>query len=243
MAPHLSIIIPLYNAVQTFRHTFSEVISFLDLGFGKSCEMILVDDGSGDGTFQEAQRLTKLFPGHSFQLIRSEKNRGKGYSISQGVQRAQGRYLFFMDSDLSTPLSFVEPFLSRLKSGTDIVMASRFEKGSRITTHRSLLLTFLSWSERKLIRIFSGLRFSDTQCGFKGFRAAAAKKIFSLNRINRFCFDVEILFLAARFGFKIETCPVHWGHNENTKVRWRDPLIFLWDLLRIRWYARRGCYE
>jgi len=239
----LSIIIPLYNESETLAHALDQTFSFLRTHFGENFEIILIDDASLDGTFEELGRLIQSYSPHLCHVIHNLKNKGKGHSIAQGVKEAKGDWIFFMDSDLSTPLRFILPFIDQLKKGADIVIASRFEKSSKITTPRSLTLSFLSWAERMLIRLIANLWYSDTQCGFKAFRGDVAKKLFAQSRIERFCFDVEILFLAKRLKLKIETYPVEWLHGKNSKVRLIDPVIFVRDLLRIRWYAWRGFYQ
>lgn len=240
---YLSVVIPIYNEKKFLVSRLSQILSFLENRFKGRFEVLLVDDGSDDETAQEVLRFLQSSHFPSVYLLRNEQNCGKGYSVARGILKSQGGFVFFTDSDLATPLSFIPLFLERLERDADIVIASRFEKGSQILRRRSLLLTFLSWSERRLIRLLAGIRFSDTQCGFKGFRGPAARELFARIRVRRFCFDVEILFLAKRLGFKIETYPVSWSHDKDSKVGWKDLFIFVWDLLRIRWCAWRGIYS
>lgn len=243
MAPILSVILPLYNEAGTLPKTLSLVIPFLEKAFPNGFEVILTDDGSTDETFQTGLTWLQKYPPSYFQSVRNEKNCGKGFAVAQGVKVAKGRSIFFIDSDLSTPLDYLLPFVKKLEGGADIVIASRFHQDSQIAPQRSAWICFLSRLERILIKLFLGLFCKDPQCGFKGFKSAVAKKLFSLGRIQRFCFDSEILFLAAKFHYKVESIPIRWHYHKKSKVRWLDPLIFIWDLLRIRWYYWKNAYR
>ena len=236
LQPLFSIIVPVYNDSKVIGATLKKIeaeVPLLNLG---PYEIIVADDGSRDETCKTVETFIQKNNVQHIRLIHHEKNYGKGFSVGQGMLAAKGDYCFFTDSDLSTPLQYLKGFLEALKSGADVAIASRFLRDSKIVVERPLLLRVLSFCERLLIWTLSGLRFSDTQCGFKGFKKEAARKIFGSQKIHRFCFDVEALFLAKKLGYKIKVLPVDWYHDKDTRVRKRDMLIFVRDLLRIRWF-------
>ena len=230
MMPIVSVVIPVYNDLRTMVQTLDEVRAAVSALPWRSAEILVVDDGSRDATVEIVTHYIRERQAAEVRVLKNGVNRGKGFSVAHGMLKAQGAYRIFMDSDLSTPLRFMAPFIEALEKGADIVVASRFEKGAHREVQRSAWLNFLGWCERMLIKLISGLRMSDTQCGFKAFRAGAAEKIF----------DVEALFLAKKMGYQVVNLPVDWHHDADTRVRWKDPLIFVWDLLRIRWFWLRN---
>ena len=240
MNPFLSLIIPVYNDSKGIVASLEKIEILFQEWKLPSYEVIVVNDCSRDNTVAIVEEFLKRKNNPSFCLIHNDRNRGKGFSVAHGLLKAKGRHRFFTDSDLSTPLKFLKPFVEELEKGTDVVIASRFSRGSRIVKERSLKIRFLSFCERLLIWTLSGLRFPDSQCGFKGFRGEVVAKIFGQQRVYRFCFDVEALFLAKKMGLTIKTMPVDWYHDADTRVRLRDNFIFVWDLLRIRWNWLKG---
>jgi dolichyl-phosphate beta-glucosyltransferase len=176
-------------------------------------------------------------------VLQNGRNRGKGFSVRQGFLRAHGEYLLFSDADLSTPIAEVEKLFAALHQSCDIAIGSRALPGSRIEVHQP-------WYRERMGQLFNvcvqaltvpGIR--DTQCGFKCFSREAAMEICHRMTVERFGFDVEMLHLARRLGYRVCEVPVMWRNSPETRVRvWRDSTSMIGDLLRIRWYDRRGRY-
>lgn len=225
----LTVIIPAYNEQNRISATLTKIIHYLDKQNYKS-EIIVVDDGSQDDT---AAKVSGVMP--KVQLIRLEKNKGKGFAIKTGVLSAQGSYLLFSDADLSTPIEEVEKFLDRLKKGADIVIGSRALKESQIIVRQP-------WYRETMGKIFNFfVRFlimddiKDTQCGFKAFKIPVAQRLFQQLKIQRFSFDVEILYIAKKTGYRVEQLPIVWANNLQTSVHSiKDSTRMLVDLLKIR---------
>ena len=205
-----------------------------------SSELVVVDDGSVDGTAALAAQLLAAGVGR----VLREPHRGKGGAVRAGMLAAQGRYRVFMDVDLATPLEFVTPCLSRLQNGVDVVIGSRRVAAAEIEQHQAPLREFLGRGFSLLSRTVSGVQVSDFTCGFKGFSAEAATAIFSRLRVVNWSFDTELLFLATRLGLRIEELPVRWRDDARTKVRiGRDIVGSLSGLLAIRVNQLTGRYR
>ena len=233
--PALSIIIPAYNEEKRIRHTLAFLLAYLQAQ-NLSSEIIIVDDGSRDQTAQVVQ--SEIAGVDNARLIGYQPNRGKGYAIRQGVLAARGENILFTDADLSTPVSEIEPALAQLRAGFDIVIGSRAVAGSAISRYQPLY-------RRLGAKVFNILRdgivgvdisrFKDTQCGFKAFRGTVARKLFGLMDVNGFMFDVELLCLALKLGYRIYELPVHWTDVAGSKVRMvSDTLRMFRDLAHIR---------
>ena len=195
-------------------------------------EVIIVDDGSLDGTVAAAEEAAAKFPG--IKIIRNGKNMGKGYSVKRGVMEAEGDFIFFTDADLSTPIEELDNFLSEINSH-DIVIGSRAIKGANIAVHEPLYREILGRAFCLFVRVWCVPGFTDTQCGAKMFSKDAAKKIFPLQKLSRFAFDVELLYLARLHGYKVKEMPVNWFYSSDTRVRTLpDGAKMLVDLLKIR---------
>lgn len=230
----LSFIVPLYNEEKRIAKTIREIAAFRQ-GLPVENEWIFVDDGSTDQTESHARQELGTMP---HRWIRFERNQGKGDAVRRGMLEARGDFLFFTDTDLSTPLVEYERLLHELKNGYDVAIASR-GLGARVLVHQSWMRETMGRIFNRIARLltFKGIR--DSQCGFKGFRREAARKLFSLQKISRFSFDAEIVFLAQRLGFRVAEIPVTWINSENSKVRmFQDSLQMLIDLFRIRWLHR-----
>jgi len=237
--PALSVVIPAYNEEKRLPRTLARVRGYLRDAHPAS-EVIVVDDGSTDGTAEVVAQWQKEMP--ELRLVSNGRNRGKGYSVRNGMLEARGRVALFTDADLSAPIEEAEKLLAALEAA-DIAIGSRAVDRSLIAVHQSrareLAGILFNWT----VRLFTGLRFQDTQCGFKAFAMPEARIIFEQQQIEDFGFDPEILFLAERRGLRSVEVPVRWAHDPATKVHVaRDSARMFLDLLRIRWNAMAGRY-
>jgi len=237
--PFLSIIIPAYNEAGRLPASLRRIDAFLSTQ-PFVAEILVVENGSSDGTFEIIQSMRDEIRGLK---VRHEDTRGKGWAVKQGMLAASGEYRFICDADLSMPIEEVTRFLPPALDGTPIAIASREAPGAvryDEPPSRHRIGRVFNWLVRVLL--LHGLQ--DTQCGFKCFRADAAEKIFPLVTISGWTFDVEALFIARRMGYSIVEVPIPWYYDAHSKVRvGRDALQMGADLLRIRWNALRGCYH
>lgn len=228
----LSVIIPAYNEAKRLGGNFSAVISYLNEHF-PNFELIIVDDGSQDNT---SQLIAKFIAGKSkVQLISYQPNRGKGYAVRTGVLASHGEIVLFMDADLSTPLLEIPRILKRLKDA-DIVIGSRGTANSKIETPPPFYRKHASFIFDQIKFAMVGLRdYKDTQCGFKAFRGPVARSLFAKSQIDRFMFDVEILYMAQKSHLKIQEMPVTWADMPDSTVRfWEGVVNMFRDLWRIK---------
>lgn len=236
--PFLSIIIPLYNE-QARLKKLVRLYQFLNQQ-EFSYEVILVNDGSADDTLKKLNKLLEKF---KFALITYEKNRGKGFAIRTGILAAQGQNLLFTDIDLSTPIEEFNKFLPFLHK-KNIIIGSRKTKGSILQKRQGIIRESLGKGFTFLSHIILGLQISDFTCGFKCFPRKAAKKIFSKQKIERWGFDSEILFLSIKFRYKVIEVPVRWSNDPKTRVKFpQDILNSFLDLYKIRYNWLKKVYE
>ncbi len=235
-----SVIIPAFNEEKILRGSLEKIISFLGPK-SPEYEIIVVDDGSTDGT---SATIEKYIVSKEINLVRYENNRGKGFAVRAGVEKAEGEYILFSDADLSTPIEEAEKLLRETEQKNfDIAIASRALKESQIDVRQPIYRELMGKIFNKIARIFTFSGIYDSQCGFKLFRKTAAKRLFSISRINGFAFDVEIIFLAQKFGYSITELPVRWLNNPNTKVSaLSDSLKMFFDVIKIRINYLRGLY-
>jgi glycosyltransferase involved in cell wall biosynthesis len=236
--PFLSIVIPAYNEAGRIVSSLEAIKDYVR-GKDFPVETIVVDDGSTDNTVEIASGLAGIH------VLRNERNRGKGFSVRHGVLEAHGELILFTDADLSAPIEEADKLLAAMESSSaDAVVGSRALQRELIGTHQSLLREWGGRFFNLLVRIFTGLRIHDTQCGFKLFRRQTTRRAFELQRVDRFGFDPEILFLVQRLGGKVVEVPVRWNHNAATKVHYlRDSLHMTLDLVVLRWRVLTGQYE
>ncbi len=234
--PFLSIVVPAYNEAGRIAQSLEAIESYVR---GKNFETIVVDDGSTDNTVEVVSAHADI------RVLRNERNRGKGYSVRRGVLEARGELVLFTDADLSAPIEEADKLLAAMeRSHADAVVGSRALQRNLIGEHQSPFRELGGRFFNLLVRIFTGLRIRDTQCGFKLFRRDTTRRAFELQRVERFGFDPEILFLIQRRGGKVEEVPVRWNHNPATKVHYvRDSLHMTIDLVVLRWRALTGQYE
>jgi dolichyl-phosphate beta-glucosyltransferase len=234
MENQISVIIPCYNEEKTIYRNVIKIFNYLKKKF-KIFEIIVVNDGSNDGTIKELKRLENFIP---IRIIDNKKNQGKGKAVRDGILKSNCDVVTFVDADLPVRVEEIEKFLAEIKKGYDIVIASRFLSGAK-------LIIPAKWYRKIAERIFMILRMiilntfeiKDTQCGFKMFRGEVVKKIFSKSKINGFAFESEIIFLAKKFGYKIKEIPVPLQNPQESHVRiFRDPFQMFLDLIKIRIY-------
>ena len=242
-SPELSIVVPAYNEEARLPRGLALLRDYL-AGRGinqEQVEIIVVDDGSTDSTAQIIQEWSRQFP--SVRLVSNGQNRGKGYSVRHGMLEASGRVALFTDADLSAPMEEADKLFAALKTGNDVAIGSRALDRSLISTHQSRLRELAGIIFNGFVRLFTGLPFHDTQCGFKAFLREPSRIVFEQQCVERFGFDPEILFLARRHGLRMVEIPVRWAHDPATKVHvLRDSLLMFRDLFVIRWNWLLGRY-
>ena len=236
----ISIVIPAYNESARLDASLNRVLAFIRQQTWDA-EVIVVNDGSTDRTGEivraHAQKSAAV------RLLENPGNRGKGYSIRNGVLNANGDLILFTDADLSAPIEEAPKLLAAIERGADIAIGSRWVRSELQTRRQSVARQVLGRVFNALLRLLLRLDFKDTQCGFKAFRREAARTIFPLQKIDGWGFDPEILFLARRMGFKIEEVPVVWAHDDRTRINpLADGSRMVADTLRIRWYSMAGRY-
>ena len=239
MTPFLSIIIPAHNEENRLPGTLEQVFDFLKKQ-SFSSEVIVVENGSSDRTYEFAQAFAKQ--NQDLHVIQNNQ-RGKGLATRRGVREATGDYLFFCDADLSMPIEEISKFLPPQLPHVDIAIASREAPGA-VRYHEPYYRHLTGRVFNTLIRwlLLPGLQ--DTQCGFKCIRAEVAHDIFPYQTLTGWAFDVELLYIARRHGYQLVEIPIHWYFNADSKISvLRDSLRMFLDLLLIRRNARRGLYD
>jgi glycosyltransferase involved in cell wall biosynthesis len=238
----LSIIIPAYNEESRLPKTLDCVFAYLQARPYRA-EIIIVDDGSSDRTSEFVGASRQKYPG--LRLVSNTGNRGKGFSVRHGMLEARGEIALFSDADLSTPIEEADKLLAVLREhGYDAAIGSRAMDRSLIEVHQSVIREQAGIFFNRMVRWIMGIEFSDTQCGFKAFRLERTRIIFERQRIERFGFDPEILFLAKCNGLRVAEVPVRWSHDSATKVNVAaDGIRMVLGLLWIRWNAMRGYYS
>jgi dolichyl-phosphate beta-glucosyltransferase len=231
--PHLSIIIPAYNEATRLPQSLRRIME-IGGSFAFSFEVLVVVEKSTDGTLELAREIVAKQA--NFQIIDNGPKRGKGHAVRSGMVKAAGEYQFYMDADLSVPINQVITFLDyfRAHPGVDVLIGNRQHPSSNVIRKQSLLRRKMGQTFNRVLQIFSLLDIRDTQCGFKAFRKNAAREIFSRQKLDGFAFDVEILLLAKKLGFKITDLPVEWANSPESKVNiLRDSIQMLSDAARV----------
>lgn len=236
----LSIIVPAYNEEKNIPFTLSRISRYL----GKkdfSYEVIVVDDGSRDGTVSKVIGLRDDL-GANFSVIKSFPNMGKGYVLKKGFEKAQGDFIAFMDADSSVSIQEMDKFLPLLKDDSDIYIASRKMPGSKVTM--PLKRKIMGKVYIYLAKLLLGIKVRDINCGFKLFRHKAAKDVFSRQRMNDWSFDAEILHIAGKHGYSIKEVPIDWVYKDTSKVKpFRDAVNSFSSLIKIRANSLKGKYD
>jgi dolichyl-phosphate beta-glucosyltransferase len=239
--PTSSIVIPAYNESARIGATLREVLDCIRTE-GWNAEVIVVNDGSTDSTARQVLEFAVNAP--EVRLLENPGNHGKGYSVRHGLLQAQGEIVMFTDADLSAPIRQAELLFAAIRDGADIAIGSRWLDRSRQVHRQPLYRQLLGRCFNLITRTVMGLRFRDTQCGFKAFTRQAAQTVFQLQTIEGWGFDPEILFIATKRHLRIEEVPVTWGHDERTKISYlRDGFHMLREVAIIRWNALLGRYN
>jgi glycosyltransferase involved in cell wall biosynthesis len=239
--PSVSIVIPAYNEAARIEETLERVMDCIR-SRSWDAEVMVVDDGSTDQT-PEIVRRWMLEDGR-IRLVRNPGNRGKGYSVRNGLLQGAGDIVLFTDADLSAPLEEAELLFEALDGGADVAIGSRWLDRKKQTMHQPLYRRFFGRCYNMLTRRIMGLPYKDTQCGFKAFKREAAQKIFRLQTIERWGFDPEILFIARRLRFEVVEVPVSWGHDARTRMSYlKDGMKMLQEMAQIRTNSFRGMYR
>jgi len=239
----ISIVIPAYNEERRLPATLGAILDYLGSCEWTRWEIVVVNDGSRDATAAVAAEFAAQHPG--VRVLENPGNRGKGYSVRHGMIEATGDWVLFTDSDLSAPIEELDKMIAAARGqGASVAIGSRGLDRSLIEAHQSLFREVAGRIFNLLMRTTTGLPFADTQCGFKLFERAAAQAIFPRQRIERWGFDAEVLFIARHLGYKTIEVPVRWSHSEGTKVSmFSDSLNMFVDLLRIRRNQALGRYR
>jgi dolichyl-phosphate beta-glucosyltransferase len=233
--PDLSVVIPAYNEAERLPGTVARITGFLR-GWGGSYELVVVDDGSTDGTAARIGDEVAL-------VVRHQDNRGKGHAVRTGMLRARGQRRLMTDADLSTPIEELPRLMARMDEGYGVVIASRALASSKIEVRQPWYREAMGRLFNVFVRLLTLPDLKDTQCGFKLFTAEAAADAFTPARLDGFSFDVETLYVARKRGHRISEVAVVWRNDAATRVGlWRGFVAFT-DLLRIRLNDWAGRYD
>jgi glycosyltransferase involved in cell wall biosynthesis len=243
VTPNLSIIIPAYNEAERLERTLDILLEYVRNT--SRTEVILIDDGSTDGTAAIAERVLSGEPSALARLIRYSGNRGKGFAVRTGLLEARAPIAAFMDADLSTPLTELPKIVEPIAGGKcDLVFGSRAVDRSLIGIHQPRLRELGGRVFNLAVRVATGLPFWDTQCGFKAFRMSVCRPLVAAGAIDRFGFDVELLYVAYLAGLRLREVPVRWNHCDGSKVSaGRDAVRMLNEIRAIKVRAATGLYN
>ncbi|HZP21883.1 MAG TPA: dolichyl-phosphate beta-glucosyltransferase [Terriglobales bacterium] len=236
-----SIIIPAYNESERLANSLPKVLDYVDRQ-GLQAEIIVVNDGSTDGTADIVRQFARLHP--EVRLLENPGNRGKGYSVRHGMLQARGDVVLFTDADLSSPIYEAGKLFAAIEQGADVAIGSRWLcaelQTERQPWHRQLYGRLFNLA----LRLTLGLKYRDTQCGFKAFTRAAAHTVFSRQRVERWGFDPELLFLANKFKLRTTEVAVEWAHDHRSKISpVRDGIKMGIEMISVRWNDLSGFYK
>jgi dolichyl-phosphate beta-glucosyltransferase len=244
--PYLTVVLPVYDEALVLAENLARLVAHLEAarfgGAAGSFEVVAVDDGSRD----ESHAILTAAASRDPRLVveRLPQNRGKGAAVRHGMLRARGRYVVFMDADLSTPLEELRPLLAALEGGADAVLGNRRSPGSRIERRQPWIRETLGKGFTLLTQFLLVPGVHDFTCGFKGFTHAAAQRVFTRSTLDRWAFDAEVVVIVAEQGLRLAQVPVRWRHEDDTKVRIAGAVVrSLADLVRVRWKRMRGAYR
>jgi dolichyl-phosphate beta-glucosyltransferase len=241
LVPDLSIVIPAYNEQSRLGATVRDAAEYCR-GLGRTFELIIVDDGSRDGTSAVGRLLAEEFP--EVRVIRLAANHGKGYAVRSGVVNALGQSVLFADADGATPIAEIGRLDAALASGADIAIGSRALRAQGVRVQAKTYRRIIGRTFHRMVKFLADAGVEDTQCGFKLFRSSVAHDLFSRMRMNGFSFDVELLMMAKRRGYRVAEIPVNWTHQPGSKVSlYWDSIRMATDLFRIRRHYLSGEYD
>jgi dolichyl-phosphate beta-glucosyltransferase len=236
-----SIVIPAYNEGERLAATLEQVLAYVHQQQW-NVEIIVVNDGSVDGTVKIVREYADKDP--AVRLLENHGNRGKGYSVANGLMNARGDIVVFSDADLSSPIEEMPKLLGALEAGADVAIGSRWLNPALQTRRQSLHRQLFGRIFNLLLRALLGVKFKDTQCGFKAFTRRAVRKIVPLQRIERWGFDPELLFLARKFDCRVDEVAVLWADQGGSRLQpLADGMRMFQELMRIRWYDLTGRYD
>lgn len=240
--PDISLIVPVYNEQERIAESLYQIKDYLE-NSALTYEVLVVDDGSNDLTTEVVKFVdfygSEIKSQPEGRLKQNSINQGKGYSIANGMLNSRGRIVVFTDADAATPITELPKLLEKIEQGFDVAIGTRKHALSR-TTGRAPLRVFLSWGFNLMARLLGLVNVRDSQCGFKAYTRDAAIKVAEHQQTNRFCFDVEQLYISSRLGYKIGEVPVIWNHSEGSTVSLlKDSIHMFVDLLRIRLMHRK----
>lgn len=236
-----SIIIPAYNESQRITRTLETMLAYI-AERNWVAEIVVVNDGSRDNTADIVRGYMREHP--IVRLLENPGNRGKGYSVRHGMMEARGDVLLLSDADMSSPITEAPKLFQAIENGADVAMGSRWLQKETQTRRQPFYRQVSGRVFNLMLRAVLGLNYKDTQCGFKAFTRHAAASIFPPQKIDRWGFDPEILFLAQKFRFRIAEVPVEWANDERSKINpLTDGFRMIWEMLRVRWYALSGQYD
>ena len=236
-----SIVLPAYNEGARIATTLQKILAHVEQKAWR-CEVIVVNDGSSDDTASIVHQYAVRYP--NLRLLANPGNRGKGYSVRNGMLNAKGDILLFSDADLSSPIAEADKLFAAINDGADMAIGSRWLKTELQIQRQPVYRQAFGRIFNALLRVILGLKFKDTQCGFKAVTREAAEYLFPLQQIERWGFDPELLYLAGRFRLRVEEVAVEWSHREGTRISpLRDGLRMFVDVLRIRCNATMGKYS
>ena len=240
-AVELSVVIPVYNEQVRIGDSLTQVLRYLDT-FPLSYEILIVDDGSTDLTMKV---VAETCQGRSeIRTLHYKQNRGKGYAVRCGMMEGKGRYRLFCDADLSTPIEELERLVFLLDQGYDLCIASRAVPESQVTVHQPIYRELMGKIYNRIVRLMLALPFSDTQCGFKCLKGDVADTVFPLLQVDRFGFDVELLYVARHLGYSIKEVGTKWRNSPATKVGLIiDPIKMVATIPKIYMYFFSGHYR
>lgn len=234
--------IPAYNEERRLPATLAVLDSFLGQESFSFLEILIVNDGSRDGTAALVEEYARTHP--RYRLLNNPGNRGKGYSVRHGMLEARGEWVLFSDADLSAPIEeWTKLAGAAEKQGAAVAIGSRALDRSLVGVHQPAFREYMGRFFNLVMRMSTGLPFADTQCGFKLYRRDAAREIFKRQLLDGFSFDVEDLMIAKLLGYKVVEVPVRWNDVQGTKVSMLHGAKSFGDLLQIRWNQARGRYR
>ncbi len=237
--PELSIVVPAFNEEVRLPTTLAQISAYIRAS-RRETEVIVVDDGSRDRTCDVARSFEKEI--RHLRVISNGDNRGKGFSVRRGMLEAKGRLVLFTDADLSAPIEEADKLLGALVE-YDVAIGSRALDRRLISVRQSLFREYAGILFNLIVRAVLRLPFVDTQCGFKAFRREPCRIVFQQQRIERFGFDPELMYLARHHGLRAVEIPVRWGHSPDTRISMlRDSMQMFLDVFLIRWNGLTGRY-
>ena len=241
MAIMYSLVIPAYNESERITASLDKILAYIAQNHWDA-EVLVVNDGSRDNTADVVRQYERRSP--IVRLLENPGNRGKGYSVRHGMLQARGDVLIFSDADLSSPIYESAKLIREIEKGADVAFGSRWLEADTQTERQSILRQIAGRVYNLLLRAILGLNYKDTQCGLKAFTREAAEKVFTRQKIERWGFDPELLFIAKKFGMKMVEVPVEWAHDDRSKI---NPVVdgfkMGMEMLRIRWNGITGRYE